>query len=330
MADSEWSTGPDGAPGPAMSACLLAAIAAPSIHNTQPWLFRPHTTTVDVLVDPRRRLEVADPDGREMHVSVGAAVLNLRLAMLARGRQPLVRLLPDPDQADLAATLTVGPAVHVDDQTRTLAEAIPQRHTNRRPFGSTPVPEPVLAALVAAARAEGASLVFADPATRNDVLDIVRSAEHKQRADARYRAELAAWTATSPERPDGVPAEAFGPRPELAALPVRDFDPERVHPRRVARFERDATVAVLYTAEDGRADWLRAGQALERVLLTATARGLATAPLTQAMEVAELRRLLGTPPDARVAQSILRLGYAARSRPTPRRPLTDVLLRANE
>jgi Nitroreductase family len=195
-------------------------------------------------------------------------------------------------------------------------------------FGSTPIPETVLAALVAAAQAEGASLVLADPAARQGVLDVVRSAEVRLRADARYRAELAAWTATSPERPEGVPPQAFGPRPELVAIPVRDFDPDRAHPRRVARFEQEPTIAVLYTAGDSRADWLRAGQALERVLLTATVKGVSVVPLTQAMEVADLRRLLGTPGDPRAAQSVLRLGYAARSQPTPRRPLADVLVRA--
>jgi hypothetical protein len=313
-----------------MSECLRAAIAAPSIHNTQPWLFRLHDTTVDVLVDYQRRLQVADPDGREMHVSVGAALFNLRVAMLAHGRQPLVRLLPDPDQPDLAAVVAVGPEAAVDADTRALAEAVPHRHTNRRPFGSAPIPEAVQAALVAAAQVEGGSLVLVDPIARHDVLNAVRSAEVRQRADARYRAELAAWTATSPDRTDGVPPKAFGPRPELVALPVRDFDPDRIHPRRVARFEQEPVIAVLYTGGDDRADWLRAGQALERVLLTATVRSLAAAPLTQAMEVAELRRLLGTPHDPRVAQSVLRLGYAVRGLPTPRRPLAAVLVRPTD
>ena len=44
-----WRTDGDGNPGSAMTACLEAAIAAPSIHNSQPWLFRAHGTAVDVL-----------------------------------------------------------------------------------------------------------------------------------------------------------------------------------------------------------------------------------------------------------------------------------------
>lgn len=328
MKDSAWRTGSDGTPGSAMTACLEAAIAAPSIHNSQPWLFRTHGIAVDVLVDFRRHLAATDPDRREMYVSVGAAVLNLRIAMLAGGRQPVVRLLPDPDESGLAASVSVGPAVAVTPDVRGLADAIPLRQTNRRPFGSTPIPPQVLKMLTAAARAEAASLVVLDRATRTAVLSLARSAEHQQRADPRYRAELAEWTAAGRHRGDGVPPAAFGPRPELAALPLRDFDLAHTTDRRVARFEADPTIAVLYTAGDSMRDWLDAGQALERVLLTATAHGLSSTPMTQVIEVPRLRRLLDAPEEPSTVQSIVRLGYAGRGPRTSRRPLADVLVSA--
>jgi Nitroreductase family len=326
VTDTAWTTGLDGTPGTAMAACLAAAVAAPSIHNTQPWLFRPRGTGVDLIIDRRRHLDVTDPDGREMHISVGAALFNLRVAMLARGREPLVGLLPDPNRPDLAATVEAGPATAPDAGTRALAEAVDRRHTNRGPFWSRPVPDDVLTALGPAAHVEGGHFVPLDPTARTRVLDVVRRAEVTQRADPRYRAELADWTADSAADTDGVPPQAFGPRPELAALPVRDFDPGRTHPRRVARFESEPTIAVLCTRGDDRADWLRAGQALERVLLTATVHGLVAAPLTQAIAIAELRGLLSAPGESEQAQSVLRLGYAARGRPAPRRPLTDFIV----
>jgi nitroreductase len=326
MADSTWRTSGAGTPGREMTACLQAAIAAPSIHNSQPWLFRPHGIAVDVLVDLSRHLTATDPDRREMYVSVGAAVLNLRLAVLARGRQPVVRLLPDPDRPDLAATVSVGPAVAVTPDVRELADAIPRRQTNRRPFGSTPIPSRILEKLMAAARGEGASLVVLDRATRTAVLGLTRSAEHQQRADLSYREELAEWTTPGHHRGDGVPPAAFGPRPELTALPLRDFDLAHATDRRVARFETDPTIAVLYTAGDGMRDWLGAGQALERVLLTATVYGLASTPMTQAIEVPRLRQLLDAPEELSTVQSIVRLGYAGRGPQTPRRPLADVLV----
>jgi nitroreductase len=317
-----------GVPGSQISAWLEAAIAAPSIHNSQPWLFWPHHGVIDVFVDRRRQLGATDPDGREMYVSVGAALLNLRIAMLAAGHRPLVRLLPDPAQPDLSATVTIEPAAPVTPQVHVLATAIPRRQTNRRPFGSTPIAEPILDDLAAAARPDGGTLVTTDPATTAAVLSLARAAEHRRRADPRYRRELAEWTSPERGRTDGIPAIAFGPRPQLAALPLRDFDLAHTTDRRVARFETEPTLAVLYTAGDTTRDWLRAGQALERVLLTATAHGLATTPLTQAIEIPELRAMLNAPQQSGMVQSIVRFGYAGRVRQAPRRPLADVLLAA--
>ena len=78
--------------------CVRAATAAPSIHNTQP-------------ADRRRQLTTLDPEGREMILSVGAAVFNLRVAGREHGRTTSVQLWPDPDepdQPDLAARVTFG------------------------------------------------------------------------------------------------------------------------------------------------------------------------------------------------------------------------------
>src|SRR5689334_21535087 len=213
-----------GVPDSQLSAWLEAAIAAPSIHNSQPWLFWPHHGVIDVFVDRGRQLGATDPDGREMYVSVGAALVNLRIAMLAAGRRPLVRLLPDSTQPDLAATVTIEPAAPATLEVRTLLEAFSRRQTNRRPFGSTPIAQPILDDLAAAARPEGGILATTDPATTAAVLSLAHTAEHRRCADPRYRRELAQWTSPRPGRTDGVPATAFGPRPQLAALPLRDFD----------------------------------------------------------------------------------------------------------
>jgi hypothetical protein len=329
MAHSAWLTNADRMVDPALASCITAATAAPSIHNTQPWLFRPRRTGVDVLVDRRRRLDIADPDGREMHVSVGAAVFNLRVAMLAAGRQPLLWLLPDPHEPDLVATIMVGPAVPVPARIRALAGAVFRRQTNRRPFWSMPVPGPVLDDLVTAANAEGGRLVLADPGARSAVLDLAHEAVREHRSDPRYRAEIARWTTAAPGRADGVPPEVFGPRPELVALPLRDFDPDHATHRGVARFEPDPTIAVLFTPGDSRQHWLHAGQALERVLLTATVHSLAVTPLTQVVEVPRLRELLSAQGGPGVVQSIIRVGYAGQVVPrTPRRPLSEVLVNA--
>jgi nitroreductase len=321
-----WAAGPNGAPGAAMTACLTDAIAAPSIHNSQPWRFRIVSAgTVEVWADRARRLPVIDPANRELLISVGAALFNLRVAVLARGRTPLVMLFPQPDEADLIARLTVGPAHRPDATVAALAHAIPLRHTNRRPLRPIEVPDHVVGDLIAAARVEGGQLTVMDKRGRDAVLGLVRSANYWQRENPRYVTELAQWTGRRDE-PDGIPATAFGPWDALETMPMRDFGqayPKQ--PRRHATFETDPTIAVLYSGGDGDRQWVRTGQALERVLLTATVRGLATTPMSSVVEVPQLRSLLTDNEQVRTPQIVLRLGYGDPTGPSPRRPLADVV-----
>ena len=105
--------GTDGTPpadglNPLVRQWLVMATMAPSVHNTQPWLFQPHGGDIDVYADRTRQLSVIDPSARELFISVGAAVFTLRLAMLASGRVPVQRLLPVPALADLTARVRPG------------------------------------------------------------------------------------------------------------------------------------------------------------------------------------------------------------------------------
>jgi hypothetical protein len=314
-----------------LRACLVAATAAPSIHNTQPWLFRPHGDTIDVLVDRRRRLAVLDPDGREMFISVGAALLNLRLAIRAHGHRAEVRLMPDPAQPALAARVRIGGPDGPDavpDNVRILHQAIPRRHTNRRPFADRPVPFAIGQELAGAAAAEGAAMLIVDPALRDGVLSLTRTAEARLRTDPRYQAELATWTTPGGVgRRDGVPQPAFGPRDRDRALPLRDFALGHGAATTTVAFEPDPTLVLLFTDADTPADWLRAGAALQRVLLTATVRGLAATPLSQLLEVPRLRALVADSATGEVAQTVLRIGYPTTpTRATPRRPIEEVVV----
>ena len=306
--------------------CVRAAVAAPSIHNSQPWHFRYRDGGVEVFADQTRRLEVIDPSGRELLMSVGAAIFNLRLAMRRLGRAPAVRLFPDPTEPDLVAVITPGATEPPSAALTALADAIPRRHTNRHPFARVAIPSATLDELMAAARLEGAELRLADAVVRNTMLGVVRAAEQRLRAQGRYRAELTDWTRPRRGRTDGVPARSFGSWGALETLPLRDFGLTLPQPRRgVEPFELFPTIVVLTTEVDTVRSWVHGGQALQRVLLVATVNNVAATPMSQPLEIPALRKLVTDTTNGRWAQVILRLGYGPPTTPTPRRPLTDVL-----
>ena len=302
---------------------VRAATMAPSMHNTQPWKFRilRDSQVIELRADPARMLRHGDPHGRAVHIACGAALFNLRIAVAAGGREPVTRLLPDPAEPLLLATVRLGGPHRPSDDERDLWAAIPARHTNRRPFSARHVPPGVLAEMEQAAQLEGAVLDLPGHSETHRLLGVVADAETDLLADPGYRAELAQWVGGQRDR-DGIPDSALGPRDPGRTTPVRDFGTGAAD---YDWFEETPQLAVLATATATPLGWLRAGQALQRVLLTATVHGIAASPLTQPLETADAW-LVRDPLSANESpQMILRLGYGLPVPATPRRPVAEVL-----
>lgn len=310
-----------------LEACLSAAVAAPSFFNSQPWRYRldPDTVTLEVRAAPERSLRHADPVGRALHVSVGASVFNLRVAAVHFGWSPVVRLLPSADDPGLLATVRLtAPAHRTTVRHRSdLYQAVWRRHSSRMPFSGRPIPPPVRTELAEAAHTEGALLAFPAPAGTTRLLHVTAVAEHRNRLDADRGAESRRWLHADENVPLGIglPRTALGPQDAREQIPMRDFNARR-HPQRLSAqdFESNPIIALLTTEHDRRTDWLRAGQALEHVLLVATAHGLRASLLHQPMEWPDLRRDLSPVPDhTGHAQMLVRLGYGPEGAATPRR-----------
>ncbi|RFS83530.1 hypothetical protein D0T12_21055 [Actinomadura spongiicola] len=314
------------------------AVWAPSVHNTQPWRFGVGGARISLRADPDRRLDVADPDGREMLISCGAALYNLRLSLRVQGFEPVVRLLPDPDRPHLLADVHAEP---LRERAGEVAEReyaqIRRRRSHRGGFRPDPVAAGVLSALRHAAEQEGGRLVQAvDANVKGALAALTAAAEHVQRRTSAYATEIARWApAPATARRDGVQQGAYPrqtPRTE-PHFPARDFARGQgwgVEPS-TDDAVRTGAVVLLVTADDTPAAWLNAGQALQRVLLRAAEHDLAAAYHTQALQVPELRAFVRTRfcGDA-YPQMLLRLGVPdGEDLTTVRRPVDEVLTEEN-
>ncbi|WP_112237816.1 Acg family FMN-binding oxidoreductase [Kribbella monticola] len=309
-------------------ALLRAAVAAPSMHNTQPWKFRFAGSVIEVHRDRDRELPAEDPDRRMLHLSLGAAVFNLRVEAARLAYGTIVRTVLDRARPDLVAEIELSRGGAEAEELHRLAPAIWLRRTNRFPYTDQPVPAELRRLLNLTAGLEGAELQWLDQAARLNWLHLA-TADAGQTDDyslARSQ-ERRLWVGGA-RSADGVPSSALGPRPDRPAAPVRDLAATPADTgRRSAAFERSPQLAILATRRDGPAEWLRAGQAMERLLLEATAAGLATSLLNQAIEHDNLRWLLHEPLGVWTRpQAVIRFGYGPAVPATPRRPITDVLL----
>ncbi|GGN48410.1 hypothetical protein GCM10011579_001040 [Streptomyces albiflavescens] len=319
---------------PTLETLVSAAVAAPSIHNTQPWRFRLDRDTValEIRAATSRGLRYADPAGRALHVSVGCALLNLQVAVTHFGWEPVTRLLPRPDEPDLLGTVRLGGPARTPSPAHLYA-ALWRRHSSRLPFSERPLPAAVLTELAEAAHTEGARLSRPSPRETDRLLQITTEAEHRNTADPDRAAESRRWVHEPDRTALGMPPEALGPQDFRERVPMRDFHAHR-HPAVLAArlFEKQPSIVVLSTAHDRRTDWLRAGQALERVLLVATAHGIRASLLHQGLEWPDLREQLVPPTSDRRdhAQMMIRLGYGPEGPRSPRRTAQRTLAEAEE
>lgn len=310
---------------------IRAATLAPSVHNTQPWFFTESEGALRLHADQGRLLAAADPAGRELVISCGAALVNLSLAMRHLGFAADLRLLSGADRSGLLAEVHWGRHVRPNSYENLLYQSIARRHTRRGPF-VTGLPALVADELVRIARQAGADLrLVSDAGACRALAGLVRDAELTQRATPRVAAERVRWTrAAGDGRLDGVApdgtARASWDGPEFAC---RDFgaDAGREHEASWYPDEPRAVglVALLTTRGDRRAGWLDAGQALQRLLLHATARGAAVAFHTQPLEIPQLREVIRAEfCDRAYPQMLLRFGCGATAEATPRQPVSAV------
>ncbi|MEU2348496.1 hypothetical protein [Modestobacter sp. NPDC049651] len=265
----------------ALADAAEAAARAPSVQDTRPWTLVVHPDRLELLADRSRQLPATDPEGRELLVSLGAALLNVRAFLAAAGCAVEVDRFPDRGDPDLVAVVRPVRGDPDPDLAR-LADAVPRRHSERRPYRAERLPADLLAQLTAAAAAEDTQLraVVSDA-----VLRLLGRLTHQ--ADAvltpdPYRADRPRRWTPDPFRPgrSGVPAST------------------------------GETFLLLTSRRDDPVAWVRAGEALERLLLLLTVRGWAASPVTQVMEVPATRDHLRAALTADAhPQTMLRVGH---------------------
>jgi nitroreductase len=312
-----------------------AAVWSPSVHNTQPWRFHARPAEISLYADADRRLKVADPHGREMMISCGAALFSTRLALRFLGYVPAVAILPDPDRPMLVARISWQEQVPAAEYERELYHQIASRRTHRGGFDPAPLPYGMIAGLRQdAARHDATLRLMADDGRRAALAAVVETAEAILRLDGARAQELARWApAPASARRDGVPHTSYPAQPDHTDphFPGRDF--AHGHgwghsPASTAPLLRSAgVVSILATSGDQVADWINAGQALQRVLLGASASGVAAALHSQPLEFPQLRDLIRVQLcDRAYPQLLLRLGTTGQAAVSVRRPVEEVLL----
>jgi hypothetical protein len=318
---------------------LRYVVLAPSAFNTQPWKFRITHEGIEVFGDYTRRLPIVDSGNRELLMSIGAAVMNLRVAAAYFGFECFVLYNYSGASDEPLAFVRLEPHAEgssISHRRASLFTSIPERHTNRNQFLDSRIPAAVVNLIKECAGDSDASVVVSVDGSLNErVGDLVARADQIQLSDPSYRQNLAEWMRGGwTDTNDGVPGEAFGFDDRLAGVAqwaTRAIDAGKVRAARDRNLCLDAPGLIVVCAEEAVPQWLAAGELLEDILLTLTREGVHHSYFNVPVHLAdlrgEIRRIVAAP---NWPQLLLRIGYCLTPPVlTPRRPVEEVLLAEN-
>jgi nitroreductase len=303
---------------------LSLAVRAPSVHNSQPWIWRVGDETIHLYANPDLHLRHTDPDARDLMLSCGATLNHCAIAFAALGWQSRIHRFPNSaDPSHVAAVeLYRHPESELDVA---LAAAIPRRRTDRRRYSSWLVPPGDIVLMGARAARAGVMLRRID--ALGNLKRLVADAAWRHAGDSDYVTEMATWSGRHASTA-GVPAHSI-PEADPAVTPLaRSFSGGTLAEIPDGDSPHDhAIVIALGTVADDELSRLRAGEASSVVALTATAQGLASCPVTEPLEIAEIREAVrkdvfgedGYP------QMLLRIGWSpVNADPLPSTPRRDI------
>ncbi|ULE34680.1 nitroreductase [Mycobacterium sp. IDR2000157661] len=239
---------------------LELAAWAPSPQNSQPWHWQVDPAGLHLDPDWTRRLGDTESDRRDVLLSCGAVLNHCAVALAGAGWQPRIRRFRDGHLASFEV-IERRPA----DADLELAARIARRRSDRRDYGSAPLPATTLELLLVRAARFGVQL------------SVVPRIHWNRLSDSRIAL--------------GYPPSARGGEHSSTG---------------------DGTLLVLATDTDGERDRLRAGEAMSHLLLSATALGLASCPVTEPLQGSRDRLALACEvfDGEAVPQVLIRLGPA--------------------
>ncbi|WP_067814831.1 Acg family FMN-binding oxidoreductase [Nocardia inohanensis] len=310
-----------------MVEAMRLAARAPSVHNTQPWLWRFADGRLTLTLDADRLLPSIDPVGRQMVISCGAMLHHVRTAFAGLGWHTDVVRVPDAKRPDTLAALTFRPWLLPPEWVHARVRAIVGRYSDRLPFRAAPGLDALLPTLFQSAARHHTELDVLAESARPRLAAASREIAAVRGHDLLHEAELHWWAGHS-GGVDGIPASALVSEAESARVGIGRAFPTIAPSTRRPGLADHARLLMLSTAADSVLDWLRTGEALSEVLLECTTAGLATCSLTHLAEVPAGRDLLAACINrTALPQVLIRVGTAPadphRPPPTPRRPIAD-------
>jgi hypothetical protein len=296
---------------------VRSASRAPSGHNTQPWKFAFSGDSLIITPDFNRSLAVADPDHRELWISLGCAAETAMIAARYYGYKPETEIVSDNGSVRLKIDLRAADKEGDNE----LFPFIASRQTTRNLYEERSVPAEDLRLLELSANESGSlGTLFTGRDDISSFKPFIAEAVKHQFGNPDYKNELINWMRFSEKEAmkkgdglytacNGIPSMGRLAGSFVVKLAVNAGSEEK---RLLGQLDKTAVVALFSSRSDNRDDLIKLGISFQRFALTATKLNICHSHINTPCQVAPVREKMiremritnGLP------QLLIRLGYS--------------------
>ncbi len=315
---------------------VRSAAKAPSGHNTQPWLFVKEADGICIKPDFCRALPEADPEHRELFISLGCAAETAIIAAKFYGYNPALQInLLGPD-CSLKISLQKDDTIKQPE----LYSYITARQTTRNLYDKNGIPAEDLMILQQAVSESGVGVrLFSGQSELSRFSPYITEAYTIQISNPNFKSELIQWMRFSEkeamQKGDGLYTACSGV-PSMGRL-VGGFVLKNLvtakseNKRLLTQLNKTAAVALFISPTNQVEDWIRTGLAFQEFALTATKLNLSHSHLNSPCQIPGVRDKMITALglNGEFPQLIIRLGYSKKMHFSFRRRINDVIIEQN-
>lgn len=314
---------------------LKYGILAPSIHNTQPWLFRIKKNTVTICPNFKHRLPLADPTERNIYISVGCCITNILSAASFFNFTYKFNLVED-SLNDTCIFISFDNKGEINHELASLLPFITKRYSNKLRYKDRAIQKETLSILEnLKTNGDVNILLFNDRDIIKKVSDLIPIATAHFAFTEGFNRELLSWLRMNDTiSSDGMPAFVVGLDEKRARELKKAFRNEPKALLRLGHIDRmllstSPVIGAIAGMQNTISTWIDVGKTYEYLALKAFQSGINITPMQATVEfpdtAVQLSSLMRT--KDRYIQILFRMGYSD-NRPyhTPRRDIETFLL----
>ena len=306
---------------------LKYGILAPSSYNSQPWKFKISKEKIEVFLDFSKIAKVIDPSARELYISGGAVLTNIEVAAHKMGYETDIRIASEKKiskKLDKIADIILTEVGQINDKTNNnLFQAIKKRQTNRKAFEQIEFDENKIKTILEIDKEIGYK-IYNKETDKKKMASMIASASLYWYEKKNFKEELIRWLRKGDRNSlDGVWEKYYADSQKLGLL---SYAQDKAVADEILAMNSPA-LAVIYSKNDSKAEWVKTGMYLEEILLVTTGQNIQHAYFNSIVESDKHRLVLGKMIGEKIRpQIVLRLGKAKKVRKSPRRKLASFLI----